>query len=842
MSGFRMNNFFSLKQKFFRKASIVITLYLAFTSILISFSIPLDIETTSVEKVLQIIKFIGLFSGLYLAYIIVCKISFGDFFVHMLKILLMSALYFLFHFYLFIITTLNNSSIKFSIKYFIENIEKMEDFKAVFLITGIFIILSAMSKIKRNKNVSKMEESASINLGFFILLLATDNYISQFVFDLLFAQMDSGKDVRLSIAGKISELDLFRLYGGVTFLFIVLLVIVPVIFNGFNDFVKNRNSIPLAFMTSLLLAFVFNYSIQNSISIESSGAVPIVGSTMFQVLIFSLFFLSIYLIISKYILSTVIILVFFSTFTIANGLKFSVRSEPIYISDFSWLANPKLLLSFIDIKIVWMVSLLIIFLILATILLSKKFFRNKVGSIKSRIGILVFISCTFGLISQNFRYFTKTEERIKIPFVTDYLDMTNGDILWRGLPVTARYKSQLFVILRQSFGEIMDKPERYSEKSLNEIAIKYRKTANEINKTRTELIENQTVIFILSESLANPNRVEGISFSKNPLVNIDAIKNDSTGGLMYSNGYGGGTANMEIQALTSLPMINFSTNVSIINSDVIPSMNFVPSISNQFEYRIAIHPENGSNYNRNVVYKKLGFQHFFALYGTSENDKLTNQEQLSGKVSDEQTYNDILQKIDENKNQFFSVLTMQNHMPYDSQYNNDPDLTITNNSFNEGASNQLADYSQKINTTDKVTKFFLEKLQKLNKKITVVFYGDHLPGIYSSFNSDSLIKYETDYFIWNNQANYLNKHQNINAAEFVPLLLETQNAKVSPYQALLTEVLNKLPSEYNSGIGNSVELTSEQKLLLNDLKLVQYDLTEGKGYLSNSNSFYQSPD
>jgi len=53
--------------------------------------------------------------------------------------------------------------------------------------------------------------------------------------------------------------------------------------------------------------------------------------------------------------------------------------------------------------------------------------------------------------------------------------------------------------------------------------------------------------------------------------------------------------------------------------------------------------------------------------------------------------------------------------------------------------------------------------------------------------------------------------------------------------------MNQLPSEYNSVLGNSVKLNGKQKDLLSDLKLIQYDLTQGKRYLNDSKTFYQFP-
>lgn len=50
--------------------------------------------------------------------------------------------------------------------------------------------------------------------------------------------------------------------------------------------------------------------------------------------------------------------------------------------------------------------------------------------------------------------------------------------------------------------------------------------------------------------------------------------------------------------------------------------------------------------------------------------------------------------------------------------------------------------------------------------------------------------------------------------------------------ALLTNVLE------NASVDKK-KLTSEQQAIANDLKLVQYDITIGKGYLKNYQSFFE---
>ena len=55
---------------------------------------------------------------------------------------------------------------------------------------------------------------------------------------------------------------------------------------------------------------------------------------------------------------------------------------------------------------------------------------------------------------------------------------------------------------------IMKRPEGYSKTKVEEIVTKYRIRANELNKTRTNDLSKQTIIFNLSESFSDPNHVK----------------------------------------------------------------------------------------------------------------------------------------------------------------------------------------------------------------------------------------------------------------------------------------------------------------------------------------------
>lgn len=72
----------------------------------------------------------------------------------------------------------------------------------------------------------------------------------------------------------------------------------------------------------------------------------------------------------------------------------------------------------------------------------------------------------------------------------------------------------------------------------------------------------------------------------------------------------------------------------------------------------------------------------------------------------------------------------------------------------------------------------------------------------------------------------------VNSSDFSAMVFEQTNSKVSPYYALLTEVLKKASVDKKALEGEAQEIAE-------DLKMVEYDLISGKGYLSKD--FFDVP-
>ncbi|WP_447409285.1 LTA synthase family protein [Weissella confusa] len=412
----------------------------------------------------------------------------------------------------------------------------------------------------------------------------------------------------------------------------------------------------------------------------------------------------------------------------------------------------------------------------------------------------------------------------------------------------------------------MDEPAGYSEAKMAEIEKKYTTVAKDINATRqNSSFKGQTVIYLLSESLMNPERIPSITTNQPVVPNLKEIMSQTTSGLMVSSGFGGGTANMEYMSLTGMPVAGYNKKIDTPYTQMISHVKAAPSILSYFDSTASIHPFNGTFYNRKGAYKKLGMQAFYntdsdSLGGLPFGHHLPG----GGYISDEAAFLDLeyyIKKADDQDSQFVQLLTMQNHLPYpeNSLELSDEDK-ITADVPDKDAKGQVETYLEGIHQTDKQLPLLLEKLNETSRPITLLFYGDHWPGIFTFVNQQKnpVLSHTAEYFIWQNDAA---KEKNgtgdvsrpyASPSDFSSMMLQMSNMKVTPYFALQTEIADKVPAVANfkrlndgklafvDAEGKEIsesKLSKKQRDLLADLRYVQYDLSQGDGYLTTSDFF-----
>lgn len=434
----------------------------------------------------------------------------------------------------------------------------------------------------------------------------------------------------------------------------------------------------------------------------------------------------------------------------------------------------------------------------------------------------------------------------------------------------AQRNGPLVSFLGQAHPKVMDQPSDYSEATMKQVAKRYFAEAAKINKTRTGKMSDGSVVFILSESYSDPSRVPGIKLNHDPIPNTREIKKHTTGGYMLSSGYGGGTANLEYMSLTGMSMANFDASLTSPYQQLVPGEKWTPTVNQLWgskEHSVAFHPYEPSMYLRANNYKKFGFSHFYSL---EPPEVIAHRGKIDSSpyVSDASAYQSVYEAMKKNSsNEFVQLATMQNHMPYHNWYKgNTFKAKSTDSSQPLGAdeNKSINTYAKGANITDKATAKFLRQMDSLKKPVTVVFYGDHLPGIYKTASADeknSLALHTTDYFIWSNKASgrqgYKSPDGNYSSPNFfMAQAAEQTNAKVTPFLAFLTRlhgkvsameppVVNQIQGWSRIPEGQPIYLDAKghpmaasdfdqaTKQLMHDYKLIQYDVTAGKGYLKD---------
>lgn len=382
----------------------------------------------------------------------------------------------------------------------------------------------------------------------------------------------------------------------------------------------------------------------------------------------------------------------------------------------------------------------------------------------------------------------------------------------------------------------MEKPENYSTEKVNQLLMKYKDKAREINETREKSMNTANVIYVMSESFSDPTNLAGIEVSKDPMPLLRQYMQQHKSGEILSEGYGGGTANIEFEALTGLSMEPFAPNLSTPYTQIPTLMGHFPSAVSYFKEEgyaaTAIHPYNTSMYKRKQVYEELGFDHFLDEKTMTHTDTLGENPY----ISDASAYQEILKQLRETKEaDFIHLVSMQNHMPYGDFY---PETTFTAKGTADNV--EAANYFQGLAYSDESLNRFLIELTQQEEETIVVFWGDHLPGFYGEEVVEAnghVTMHQTPLLIFSTKKEKPESLGTISPIYFMNHVLALANGPVSSYYAFLMALEAELPAfekgaYLESGKKEAVldrkELSPETTKLLEEYDMLQYDITIGQ--------------
>lgn len=309
---------------------------------------------------------------------------------------------------------------------------------------------------------------------------------------------------------------------------------------------------------------------------------------------------------------------------------------------------------------------------------------------------------------------------------------------------------------------IPPKPENYDSDEAQALLDEYAATYDAGEGASTERAEataqfdeeQPTVIAVMNETFSDLSIYQNLHANYEGPQFFKSISDAVLRGRLYVSAYGGGTANTEFEFLTGNAMAYLGQGVYPYT---IYNLTQTGNLAQQFKElgydTCAMHPNHATNWNRENVYRDFGFDEFLTI------DDFQDAEKLRGMVTDAATYDTILDMLEENENpQFIFDVTMQNHsgyttglLPYDKQTNYLIDGTYDA---------EVNEYLALIEESDRALEEFINELEQLNRKVVVVFFGDHQPFFPSEYNDAWFTNedeathaerlWQTDYVIWAN--------------------------------------------------------------------------------------------
>ncbi|XLG21144.1 LTA synthase family protein [Bacillus cereus] len=554
------------------------------------------------------------------------------------------------------------------------------------------------------------------------------------------------------------------------------------------------------------------------------------------VVIYAIYIL-VYNLIGKVFLSMVLTSCTLVILCIVNYLKLIFRGDPLYPSDFTQITHMQSVIPMVMDYFSWSYIFVIIVSIVACIV-AGIYMRRYIQNVKIHLGIRallvvgpIFVLYAYGNFANTFM--NKVFQKSGVDFV-----------LWNQ---NENYASNGFVLgfISNLDTTVMEKPKNYSKENMLQIA-------NDIKKQYSGNIGSQNkkekpnIIFVMSESFWDPTKVTNLSFSEDPVPNLHHYIENFPGGQTISPTFGGNTANVEFEALTSYSMSLLKPG-SIPYQQVITNKKEIPSIPTALKkegyYTSAIHSFGRTFFKRDDVYKVLGFDKFNA------EDTMENVDIDGDYISDLAMSKEIIAELEKQKQPtFIHAVTMQNHFPF-TEGRFGENLIEISGLENEESKGELETYTEGLRRSDEALQYLIEQLDNFDRPTLLVFFGDHLPslGTNKSFYKENgyitnektpnerLAMAQTPLLMY---ANFDMPNDNlglVSPIHFSNLIFDYAGLNNSLFYQFLSELYKEIPVlrdelkvDKNGEVIN--DLTKKQKEMLEQYKMLQYDLLVGNQY------------
>lgn len=629
----------------------------------------------------------------------------------------------------------------------------------------------------------------------------------------------------------------------------------------FTKWNKFRSSIFATILLTILIPAI------TTITLEWMARAPYAGTDKYvsvftacanqplSFLISYLFLVSIYIFISQLTrlngLATGIIMIGGNLFGAVTYFKLTMRGEPFLPWDLSQIQDLMDINGNISYKIptsmivsIILSIVLIVFACFIKIPSWKKSKRILLGRlISAGISLLMFFLIIFGVFlskpgSQSFGIyenpFGQSKYYLKHGVITSF--GTNA----RMLKVTV--------------------PEGYSKTAVLEIT---EETEENIPKeylfeesyaaTTTDVVKQPNIIFLQAEAFWDASELTYVEFDRELTPNLTRLSQEGASGRVFSPSYGGGTCDVEFEALTGFSMENLPSGSKpyqqYITKDTFSIAQFLRSEGYD---TVGVHAYGSKFWNRNTAYPRLGFNDFI-----SSDDTWNPRGIRRGFISDESFVQRIIQEYDARTTNgqpvFIHSVSMQNHSTYEAgRYPESEEVSILKapEELSEKAIESLQDYATGIFEMDAALGTLTDYLSSIDEPTILVFWGDHLNNItsnYSIYETNDLIApgditdpylFQTPLLIWSNYSDAKIDLGAVSSYYLSPLVMDMYGLEKPLFFEYLTE---QFPIYHGRSRGNVVNpdgtisdsMTDEQQEWFDKHAILQYDYLFGQKLLDD---------
>ena len=415
----------------------------------------------------------------------------------------------------------------------------------------------------------------------------------------------------------------------------------------------------------------------------------------------------------------------------------------------------------------------------------------------------------------------------------------------------------------------ISKPEGYSEETVN--AILDDVEAGEKYSTAPlypdsygaatpsdEIEQKPTIIYVMDESYWDVSELEqyGYQFDTDVSANLHALQQVGASGRVYSPSFGGGTCDVEFEALTGYSASFLPNGSKPYQQHVTKPMFSLPNYLKTEGYQTAaVHCFWRKYWSRDTAYPNLGLDTFVSLEQMTHVNKVRKHYWTSGLVTDDSMADQIIQQYETMRASsdapvFLHAVTMQNHTNYSrDNYPDDERVHVLAHpaGLKSSTVGALEDFATGIRDADAMMGKLTAYFSQVDEPVILVFWGDHYNPIdsnydvftasgYASGSSTDPRLHQTTLLMWANYTAQPVDLGTIAAYDISPVMMNIYGLKQPLYFRLLSRQLQVASRTNTRGtVMNLNGTTTQQPSSLQSAWsqkhwMLQYDLMFGKGY------------